>query len=74
METTMTKKLKKLTPKVNPENAEQLWLALFAITHAVEQLELAVDVNKYRNTEMDVGAWEYARLALRSADMTSDVN
>ena len=46
---------KKLIPQINPENADQLWHALFAITHAVEQLELAVDVNKYRNTEMDLG-------------------
>ena len=68
----MTKNKKKLVPQINPENAEQLWHALFAITHAVEQLELAVDVNKYRNPELDLGAWEYARLALQSADITAE--
>ena len=65
---------KKIIPNINPENAEQLWHALFAITHAVEQLELAVDVNQYRNPDMGLGAWEYARLALHSADMNADIN
>ena len=68
----MTKK--KIIPSVNPENAEQLWHALFAITHAVEQLQLAVDVNKYKNDELGLGAWEYARLALSAADQTADIN
>ena len=68
----MTKKKK--TPKINPQNADQLWHALFAITHAVEQLEFAVDVNQYRNPEMDLGAWEFARLALQSANMDADIH
>ena len=68
----MTKKKK--TPKINPQNADQLWHALFAITHAVEQLEFAVDVNQYRNPEMDLGAWEFARLALQSANMEADIH
>ena len=51
-------------PEVKSENAELLWHALFAITHAVEQLQFAVDVNTYRNEDMDLGAWEFARLAL----------
>jgi hypothetical protein len=54
-------------PEVNPENAELLWHALWAITHAVEQLEFAVKVNTYRNEEMDLGAWEFARLALTTS-------
>ena len=36
-------------PDVKQENAELLWHALFAITHAVEQLQLTVDVNTFRN-------------------------
>lgn len=68
----MTKK--KLIPQINHENADQLWHALFAITHAVEQLELGTHVNQYRNAEMDLGAWEYARLALQSANITLDVH
>ena len=68
----MTKK--KIIPNVNPENAEQLWHALFAITHAVEQLQLAVEVNRYRNENLDLGAWEYARLALESAKENTDIN
>lgn len=69
----MTKK-KKNIPNVNPESASQLWHALFAITHAVEQLELAVDVNKYRNEELDLGAWEFARMALQASNMDADIN
>ena len=68
----MTKK--KIIPSVNPENAEQLWHALFAITHAVEQLQLAVKVNAYRNEQLDIGAWEYARLALSAADQDKAIN
>jgi len=68
----MTKK--KLIPSVNPENAEQLWHALFAITHAVEQLQLAVEVNAYRNKQLDVGAWEFAQLALSAADQDKAIN
>ena len=70
----MNKKTKKLIPQINPENAEQLWHALFAITHAVEQLKVAADVNRYTNDELGLGAWEYARLALSAADQTADIN
>ena len=61
-------------PEINPENAELLWHALFAITHAVEQLKVAVDVNTYRNQDMDLGAWEFARIALETsrADIASN--
>ena len=61
-------------PEINPENAELLWHALFAITHAVEQLKVAVDVNTYRNQDMDLGAWEFARIALETsrADIPSN--
>jgi hypothetical protein len=58
------RKAGKPLPKVDPENAELLWHALFAITHAVEQLKFAVEVNTYRHADMDLGAWEFARLAL----------
>ena len=65
---------KKKMPTVNPENADQLWHALFAITHAVEHLDLAVDVNQFRNPELGLGAWEYARLVLQSSNMESDIH
>ena len=65
---------KKIKPEINPENAEQLWHALFAITHAVEAQGLTIKVNKYRNPELDLGAWEYARLALNGAMVDADIN
>ena len=61
-------------PEVKQENAELLWHALFALTHAVEQLQFAVDVNTYRNEEMDLGAWEFARLALETSREDVAVN
>jgi len=61
-------------PGVKQENAELLWHALFALTHAVEQLKVAVDVNTYRNEEMDLGAWEFARLALETSRDDAAVN
>ena len=61
-------------PKINPENAEQLWHALFAITLAVEKLQMAVQVNGYRHPEYEVGAWEFARLSLENAKETTDIN
>ena len=61
-------------PKVDPENAELLWHALFAITHGVEQLKFAVDVNTYRHADMDLGAWEFARLALDTSREDKDAN
>tara|TARA_R100000353_G_scaffold8516_1_gene10027 strand:- start:578 stop:799 length:222 start_codon:yes stop_codon:yes gene_type:complete len=54
-------------PEINPENADLLWHALFAITHAVEQLQLSVDVNTFRNEDLDIGAWEFARIALQTS-------
>lgn len=61
-------------PKVDPDNAELLWHALFAITHAVEQLKFAVEVNTYRHADMDLGAWEFARLALDTSREDTQVN
>ena len=61
-------------PKVDPENAELLWHALFAITHAVEQLKFAVEVNTYRHADMDLGAWEFARLALDTSREDKQAN
>ena len=61
-------------PDVKQENAELLWHALFALTHAVEQLQLTVDVNTFRNEEMDLGAWEFARIALQTSRDDAVVN
>ena len=61
-------------PDVKQENAELLWHALFAITHAVEQLQLTVDVNTFRNEDMDLGAWEFARIALQTSRDDAVVN
>ncbi len=61
-------------PDVKQENAELLWHALFALTHAVEQLQLTVDVNTFRNEEMDLGAWEFARIALQTSRDDATVN
>lgn len=65
---------KKIKPEIKTENAEQLWQALFAITRAVEEQGFAVKVNQYRNQEMDIGAWEFARLALVGARKDTMVN
>ena len=65
---------KKIKPEIKTENAEQLWQALFAITRAVEEQGFAVKVNQYRNQEMDIGAWEVARLALVGARKDTMVN
>jgi hypothetical protein len=72
--TKKTKKTPKKKPTINPESADQLWHALFAITHAVEQLDYAVQVNQYRNDKLDVGAWEYARLTLEGTREDVTVN
>tara|TARA_R100000231_G_scaffold103600_1_gene76866 strand:- start:578 stop:799 length:222 start_codon:yes stop_codon:yes gene_type:complete len=64
---TIKQKAGKPMPEINPENADLLWHALFAITHAVEQLQLSVDVNTFRNEDLDIGAWEFARIALQTS-------
>lgn len=54
-------------PDIKPEQARELWVALFAITHAVEQLGMLEEVNGYKNTATGLGAWETAREVLEAS-------
>ena len=59
-------------PDVRPEMAQQLWEALFAITFAVEELNLAEHVNEYQNERLGMGAWEFARRVIDDAAIRDD--
>jgi len=52
---------------IDPTQSKALWEALFAITLAVEQLDLGKSVNSFRHVETDVGAFDFAHAAIRNA-------
>ena len=58
--------------QINPARAPQLWEALFAITHAVEQLGMEGEVDTLKNKQTGLGAWETARAELHAARLIEE--
>ncbi len=45
-----------------------LWIALVAITNAIEDLDLEELIDQYRSSELGLGAWEFARAMIDKHD------
>ena len=52
------------TVLIDRTKAKKLWYALFSVLHAIEQMDLEQSVNRLVDQESNMGAFDFARMAL----------